>query len=163
MKSLRRGDAACFDGPAAERGEPLVRTETPREARANAPVPARAGELPKPPPGPPGDKIAELVSRIEALERQMTALAGATRSPGGHIRISDIKAAVCRHYRLTAAGIEGRSRCVRVTNARHTAILSRAPPDRQELRRHRAFLRRARPHGRGQGLQKDRAAPSERR
>jgi hypothetical protein len=111
-----------LEPPASERAQRLVRTETSQEPLANAPLLAQAGELPKPLPDPASDKIAEIILRIEALERQMTALAGAPPPPGGHALISDIKAAVCRRYRLAAADIEGPSRRVRVMRARHMAI-----------------------------------------
>ena len=66
-------------------------------------------------------RIAELVSRIETLERQMAALVNVP-SPTPQIPISDVKNAIRRYYGVAAAELEGRSRSFPVMRARQIAM-----------------------------------------
>jgi chromosomal replication initiation ATPase DnaA len=70
------------------------------------------------------EQIAGMLSRIERLERQIAALSDPQppQAADTPIRITDVKAAVCRYYGFTAADLEGWSRFGPLQHARQAGI-----------------------------------------
>jgi hypothetical protein len=111
-----------LDRMKAERAQRLARMNSapvsPAPARAPAPhSPDRSAMALSP-------ETASFVTRIEAIERVLAALAGRPAEVRAKPRpaIAEIKAAVCRHYGLTPADLAERPRPRDVSRARRIAI-----------------------------------------
>src|SRR5215471_5408439 len=70
------------------------------------------------------DETAAIVSRIEAIERTLAAVADgqAESAHGPQIQVSEIKAVVCRYYKLRLDDLGRRSVPHYVARGRHIAI-----------------------------------------
>jgi hypothetical protein len=96
-----------------------------RETSSARQTPPKAGSAQRSLAAAPAqDDVAEILSRLERLERQLAALAdpapaSAAKSP---LRIFEVKAAVYRQFGVTAADLDGHSREAPIVRARRTAM-----------------------------------------